>query len=63
MTPKQKEQMKIFEQLGFSTRNLTYEELVGVLLEKYIMLSEACEYSDQETFKKDLLRVTRTKTN
>lgn len=54
MTPKQKENLKILEQLGFSTRNLTYDELVGVLLDKYIMLADACEWDDRQRLKKGL---------
>lgn len=59
MTPKQKEQLKVFESLGFSTRNLTYEELVDVLLDKYTMLSDACEWETEQAFKKELERIKR----
>jgi len=54
MTEKQKKQLKLFEQLGFSTRNLSYEQLVDELLDKYITLADACEFDDRERLKKGL---------
>lgn len=57
MTDKQKEQLKILEQLGFSTRNLTYEQLVDALIDKYILLSDACEWESEEAFKKEIERI------
>lgn len=63
MTPKQREQLKTFEELGFNIRKLNYEDLVEELLHKYIEVSMALDYTNEQTFEKELLRVTRTKTN
>lgn len=46
MTPKQKENMEAFQELGFSTRHLNYDELVSELIHKYIEVSMACEYTE-----------------
>jgi len=54
MTLLQKENLKILKQLGFSTNHMTYDELVSALLDKYIMLADACEYNDRELLKKGL---------
>ena len=48
------ENIKILKQLGFSTNHMTYDELVSALLDKYIMLADACEYNDRELLKKGL---------
>lgn len=57
MTAKQKEQIKLMEQLGFPTRNLNYEDLIDHLLNKYIMLSDACEWSEERKFAEELKRI------
>lgn len=62
MTEKQKEQMKVFKELGFSTRHLDYYEIVDELIHKYIETSSACEWTEYERFKADLKRL-QTKTN
>jgi len=62
MNEKQKEQMKVFEELGFSTRHLDYYEIVDELIHRYIETSSACEWTEYERFKADLKRL-QTKTN
>lgn len=63
MTELQKENMEAFKQLGFSVKNLTYDQIVSELIHRYVETSSACEMDDFEKFKKDLQRVTRTETN
>lgn len=57
MTDKQREQMKVFEELGFSTRHLDYFELVDELIHRYIETSSACEWTEYERFKFELQRL------
>lgn len=57
MTDKQREHLRLLEQLGFSTRHLTYEELVSALIEKYIVLADACEWDDRTRMQKELERI------
>nr|DAI89631.1 MAG TPA: hypothetical protein [Caudoviricetes sp.] len=54
--------MKVFEELGFSTRHLDYYEIVDELIHRYIETSSACEWTEYERFKADLKRL-QTKTN
>lgn len=63
MTDQQKEQLKTFAELGFNIKSLTYIELVEELIHKYIEVSMALDYTAEETFEKELLRVTKNKTN
>ena len=57
MTPKQKEHLEIFKELGFSVNRLTYEELVSVLLDKYIEVSMSLEYDEEQRFRFELKRI------
>jgi len=57
MTDKQREQMKVFEELGFSTRHLDYYEIVDELIHRYIETSSACEWTEYERFKNELKRI------
>lgn len=63
MTPKAKQNLEKMEKLGFNVMRLDYDSCIELLINKYIEVSMACEYNDQDYFKNELLRVTRNKTN
>jgi len=57
MNIKQKTQLLQFETLGFDIHRLTYEDCVGILIEKYLGLADALEYTEEEKFRKELKRL------
>ncbi len=57
MNTKQKAQLLQFETLGLNIHRLTYEQCVDILIEKYLGLADALEYTEEERFKKELKRV------
>lgn len=63
MTPKQKELLEMFESLGFNIKRMTLEQLTEELLHKYVEVSTALEWTSEENFERELLRMTKTATN
>lgn len=57
MTPLAKENIKQLERLGFNVRDKDYDHIVAILIEKYIQLADACEWSEQDRFSKELERI------
>lgn len=62
MTEKAKENRNTMQSLGINIRSLTYDESVSVLLDKYIEVSMACEYNEEDRFRIEIERI-KTKTN
>ena len=57
MNIKQKTQLLQFATLGLDVHRLTYEQCVDVLIEKYLGLADALEYTEEEKFRKELKRL------
>lgn len=57
MNTKQKTQLLQFETLGLNIHRLTYEDCVDILIEKYLGLADALEYTEEEKFRKELKRL------
>jgi len=59
MDAKQKQQLAIFKQLGININRYTYLECVDILIEKYTEACDALEYTEEERYRKELLRITK----
>jgi len=57
MNIKQKTQLLQFKTLGLNIHRLTYEQCVDILIEKYLGLADALEYTEEEKFRKELKRI------
>lgn len=57
METKQKEQLKIFEQLGIDIFNNSYYSCVDILIERYLTACDALEYNEEEKFRKEIERI------
>ncbi len=57
MTDKAKENLNTMQSLGINVMKLTYDEAVSVLLDKYIEVSMACEFNEEERFREELKRI------
>lgn len=57
MTAKQKENLSKFKELGINIMKLTYDECVEILIDKYVEAFTACEYSEEDRFRKELQRI------
>lgn len=54
---KQNLHLKEFRELGIDINQLTYYECVDELINKFLTVSDALEYDEEERFRKELKRI------
>lgn len=57
MTPKAKENLNKMNELGINIKHHDYDSCVEILLSKYIEVSMACEFNEQDRLRLELKRI------
>ncbi len=57
MKHKEEQHYKAFQELGINPKNKTYFECVDILIEKYIGVCDALEWTEYDRFSKEIQRI------
>lgn len=57
MTPKAKENLDKMQELGINIMRFDYDQAVEILIDKYVEAFTACEFNEEENFRKELKRI------